>query len=102
MGEKNKAKKALERLATCETSKALLSAFLEGGGLDGVNEEDFFNVTRLKKVKDGFEVEFFDRLKALEALRKIEKEEEGGNYAQLLCQAISKGAEAVSDKKQSE
>jgi hypothetical protein len=97
MGEAKSAdevRKGLIRLAFGSISDAVRLVCLDGENLSLLGSLDLFNISRFRKTKDGFEIEVFDRQKALEALRNLESAE-SVSAAELLCEAISRGAEAA-------
>ena len=67
--------------------------------LDNISGLDFFNVSEIKKVKGGgFEIKFFDRMKALEKLLEISQEPSKEEAAADFFEAIKRSAQALGEE----
>ena len=61
-----------ERLAFGNIVDAIKLVYSENFNLNEINELDLFNISEIKKLKDGaMEIKFFDRIKALEKLQQM-------------------------------
>ena len=61
-----------ERLAFGSIVDAIKLVYSEDFNLNEINELDLFNISEIKKLKDGaMEIKFFDRIKALEKLQQM-------------------------------
>lgn len=87
-------KSGLERLAfgsICDSIKLILSG--EGIDFNKIDTMDFFQISEIKKPKDGcFEIKFFDRLKALESLSKLYQNNIEDNQSNSFFSALEKSA----------
>ena len=82
-----------ERLAFGSTADAFRLLMSAGDELPDVGALDLFNVSEIKKPKDGaMEIKFFDRLKALEQLGNIP---ESGDSAAGFYEALTKSADRI-------
>jgi len=64
-----------ERLAFGNISDAIKLLFLEKFTIDDIEKMNLFNISEIKKPKDGaIEIKFFDRIRALEKLEQIDSE----------------------------
>lgn|GEM_PF-2795600 len=92
----NSAKSGLEQLAFGGIGDAVKLLHLDEDSLGRIEELNLFNVSKVKKTKDGYEVEVFDRLKALEALDRLDSGRTEDAGAMSLYEAIAQGAAALS------
>ena len=84
-----------ERLAFGSTADAFSLLMASGDDIPDVGTLDLFNVSEIKKPKDGaMEIKFFDRLKALEQLGDIPDD---GNTAQSFYEALSSCAKGLEE-----
>jgi len=60
--------------------------------LETLEELDLFNLSKFRKTRDGFEVEVFDRLKALQFLHEVESASGSADVVGQLYEAITQGA----------
>lgn len=68
-----KACSGYEKLAFGSVSDAFKLIYSENISLDTISKMDLFNVSEIKKPRDGMlEIKFFDRFKALEKLQQLE------------------------------
>lgn len=91
----NQARQGLIKLAygkVCDAVK--LMYFSEDNDLAILDSYDLFNVSKFKKTKDGFEIEVFDRQKAIEALSNMENSSKLNTGIEQIYSAISKSVEA--------
>lgn len=89
----------LERLAFGSISDAVKLVFAEKlDDISNLSEMDLFNVSEIKKVKGGgFEIKFFDRLKALEKLIDISQISSNKDEQSDFLEAIKHGVSAISN-----
>lgn len=94
---KNKANSGYERLAFGNISDPISLLFSDTPTLQMLENMDLFNISEIKKNKDGgLEIKFFDRLTAIEKLR-----DSGHNNADDVTpfyKALENGAKALSSK----
>lgn len=82
-----------ERLAFGNISDAIRLLFMEKPETAALEEMDLFNVSEIKRLKEGaMEIKFFDRLRALEKLQQASATAENG--AVPFYQALEKGVQA--------
>lgn len=93
--------RGLMRLAFGSVADAMkLMLCEETMSADEIEKLDLFNVSDIKRPKGGgLEIKFFDRLKALERLEKIETYEEGTQSS--FIKALSDGAKLLSGEDES-
>jgi hypothetical protein len=73
-----KATTGYERLAFGSISDSVKLLFPENLSHEDLEKMDLFNISEIKKSKDGaMEIKFFDRLRALEKLEHIDMEQKG-------------------------
>jgi hypothetical protein len=73
-----KATTGYERLAFGNISDPIKLLFPENLRREDLGKMDLFNISEIKKSKDGaMEIKFFDRLRALEKLERIDTEQKG-------------------------
>lgn len=79
-----------ERLAFGSIADAVKLIYLKDFDIKIVDEMDLFNVSEIKKLKDGvIEVKFFDRIRALEKLQQMDFAEQKQSLS--FYDAIGKG-----------
>lgn len=89
-------KSGLERLAFGSINDSI-KLILSGDNLDinDIDSMDFFQISEIKKPKDGcFEIKFFDRIKALEALSKFYNND-SLDHSSSLFSALEKSASSI-------
>ncbi|WP_242871756.1 terminase small subunit [Acetanaerobacterium elongatum] len=87
--------KGLERLAFGSVADAVALLLAEDSGTLNPEKLDLFSIAEIKKPKGGgFEIKFYDRLKALEALASLESERQADGAAPFYA-AIEKGVCAL-------
>ena len=85
-----------ERLAFGNITDAIKLVFAGNIDLLKIDEMDFFNVSEIKKLKDGaMEVKFFDRIKALEKLQQMNFSDQ--KQALSFYNAIERGTNIFSE-----
>ena len=88
-----KAVSGYERLAFGSISDSIKLLFSENLRFEDLNKMDLFNISEIKKPKDGaMEIKFFDRLRALEKLEQIDIEgaKENGSFYFALENSVKK------------
>jgi hypothetical protein len=65
------------KIAFGKVNDAVRLMFRDGLGMEELKKLDLNSVAELKQTKDGLEIKFYDRLKALECLRELEREGDG-------------------------
>lgn len=60
--------------------------------IDNIENFDLFNIAKFKKTKDGFEMEIFDRQKAIESLHLLESEQKNSDNISMIYNAIAQKA----------
>lgn len=92
----------LERLAFGSVSDAVKLIMIEEmTELPDLDAMDLFNISEIKKVKGGgFEIKFFDRIRALEKIAEISKLVAQNKESMDFFTAIEKSAEAISRSKE--
>lgn len=94
----NTAKQGLVKLAYGKVCDAVKLMYLSpDSDLTVLDSFDLFNISKFKKTKDGFEIEIFDRQKAMEALAGLEHGSENNSSIAQIYNAISAGASACSE-----
>lgn len=92
-------KSGLERLAfgsISDSIKLILSG--ENINLNKIDGMDFFQISEIKKPKDGcFEIKFFDRLKSLESLSKLYQNDVEHSQNNSFFSALEKSALSVEE-----
>lgn len=84
------AKQGLYKLSYGNVSDAVkLMYFKDQLDLSQLDDLDLFNISKFKKTKDGFEIEVFDRQKAIEALSNLESLSENHLGMDQIYDAIS-------------
>lgn len=71
-------KRGYEKLAFGRVNDAVRLMFPDGLTPAQMKRLDLFGVSELRQTKDGLEIHFYDRLKALECLNALEEGEESG------------------------
>ncbi len=85
-----------ERLAFGNISDAVKLVFTDNMDLHQISQMDLFNVSEIKKLKDGaMEIKFFDRIKALEKLQQMNFTEQKQTLS--FYNAIEKGTQIFDD-----
>ena len=70
-----------ERLAFGDISDSIKLKFIKNFDDFQIEKMDLFNISEIKRLKDGtMEIKFFDRMKALEKLQKIESEQSDNDF----------------------
>lgn len=88
-----KVKSGLERLAFGNVADAVALLYLEDAPPpEKLAKLDFFHVAELKRGKNGVEMKFFDRLKAMEALARLAESQSRGDGALPFYSAILESA----------
>lgn len=85
------------RLAFGCVSDAVTLALLPEPENANLEEMDLFSVSEIKRGKNGVEIKFFDRLKALEKLEALTESRES-DTARELFRAIGQGASALREE----
>lgn len=94
-GSAKDVRKGLERLAFGSIADAVALLLAEDSGALNPEKLDLFSIAEIKKPKGGgFEIKFYDRLKALEALASIESERQTDGATPFYT-AIEKGVSAL-------
>ena len=91
-------KSGYEKLAYGKVNDAVQLMFRDGLTPQELKKLDLYSVAEMKQTKDGLEIKFYDRMKALEALHELEQG--GSEQAPLyraLIQSIRRGGEAEPD-----
>lgn len=98
-GQKKKAGSVLERKVRAGLAKLAFGDIADAVRLlmleetpDAAAGLDLFNVAELKRGKGGFEVKFFDRFRALEALARIAENDSRAANAVPFFEALARGA----------
>lgn len=85
-----------ERLAFGSIADAIKLIYLRDFDIKTVYEMDLFNVSEIKKLKDGaIEIKFFDRIKALEKLQQMDFMQQKQSLS--FYEAIETGAGSFND-----
>lgn len=82
------AEQGLRRIAYGRNNDAFRIAFAEEVTAEMIEQSDLFGVQELKVGKNGVEIKFFDRVKALEILGETEKESRDEGSGKSLIEAI--------------
>ena len=82
----------LEKLAFGDITDAVRLLLLEDAGVDAATGLDLFNVAELKHGKNGFEVKFFDRFRAMEALARLAENDSRAANVVPFFEALARGA----------
>lgn len=88
-------KRGYRKIAFGKVNDAVRLMFRDGLGPEEMKKLDLSSVAELKQTKDGLEIKFYDRMKALECLREME--ENGAGQSPLyraLLQSVQKHGEA--------
>ncbi len=88
-------KRGYRKIAFGKVNDAVRLMFRDGLGPEEMKKLDLSSVAELKQTKDGLEIKFYDRMKALECLREME--ENGAGQSPLyraLLQSVQKRGEA--------
>ena len=80
----------LERLAFGDITDAVRLIYLEQPQDGQIERLDLFNVSEIKRGKNGVEIKFFDRIKALEQLAELS--DDGGDGAEPFYRALNESA----------
>ncbi|HCW80102.1 MAG TPA: hypothetical protein DG942_03225 [Ruminococcaceae bacterium] len=91
-------KSGYEKLAYGKVNDAVRLMFRNGLDPSELRKLDLYSVAELKQTKDGLEIKFYDRMKALECLKKME--ESGAEQSPLyraLIESVSRSGEAESN-----
>lgn len=91
-------RRGYKKIAFGKVNDAVRLMFRDGLGPEEMKKLDLNSVAELKQTKDGLEVKFYDRMKALECLKEME--EEGAGQSPLyraLMQSVRKSGEAGDD-----
>lgn len=91
-------KSGYEKLAYGKVNDAVQLMFRDGLTPRELKKLDLYSVAEMKQTKDGLEIKFYDRMKALEALHELEGS--GSEQAPLyraLIQSVRRGGEAEPD-----
>lgn len=93
------AKTGLHRLCFgCINDAAILAANYEKLSAEDILALDLFNVSEMKRLKDGcFEIKFFDRIKAFEKLLEIGNSQDDGNKISEFYSALELGAKNLTE-----
>lgn len=87
-----------EKLAYGKVNDAVQLMFRDGLTPEELKKLDLYSVAELKQTKDGLEIKFYDRMKAMEALRALEQEgAEQSPLYRALIQSVQKGGEENRD-----
>ncbi len=90
------AEQGLRRIAYGRNNDAFRLAFAETVTDELIEQSDLYGVSEIKVNKNGVEIKFHDRMKALELLNEIEKESRDENSGRSLFEAIyGKGEENI-------
>ena len=92
------AERGLRKIAFGRVNDAVCLMFRDGIGPEELKKLNLNSVAELKQTKDGLEIKFYDRMKALECLREME--EDGAGQSPLyraLMQSVKKRGEAADD-----
>ncbi|MBQ7653975.1 MAG: terminase small subunit [Clostridia bacterium] len=93
--DRDEVKAGFRRLAFGSTADCLKLLFKEDVSDDELEKLDLFNISEIKKAKNGaIEIKFFDRIKAMEYLSDCENAHENDD-AVPFYEAIKKGADAI-------
>ncbi len=94
-----KACSGYEKLAFGSIADAIKLLYSDKISLDLIYKMDLFNVSEIKKPRDGMlEIKFFDRFKALEKLQQLEFLDSNQNRS--FYNAIENGLKVITDSKQ--
>ncbi len=94
-GSAKNVRKGLERLAFGSIADAVSLLLAEDAGAVNPERLDLFSIAEIKRPKGGgFEIKFYDRLKALEALAALESEQKADGAAPFYA-ALEKGVSAL-------
>ena len=91
-------KRGYKKIAFGRVNDAVRLMFRDGMSPEEMKKLDLNSVAELKQTKDGLEIKFYDRMKALECLREME--EDGAGQSPLyraLLQSVKKRGEAGDD-----
>jgi hypothetical protein len=91
----SRAERGLRKIAFGKINDAVSLMFRDKLSPDELKKLNLNNVAELKQTKDGLEIKFYDRMKALECLREME--EDGAGQSPLyraLMQSVKKRGEA--------
>lgn len=93
-----KALSGYERLAFGNITDSIRLLFMQNIDVEELESMDLFNISEIKKPKDGtLEIKFFDRIKALEKLTEEKTEKE--NSAVPFYVALEQSVKALESKK---
>jgi hypothetical protein len=90
-----RAERGYRKIAFGKINDAVSLMFRDDISPDELKKLNLNNVAELKQTKDGLEIKFYDRMKALECLREME--EDGAGQSPLyraLMQSVKKRGEA--------
>jgi hypothetical protein len=91
----DRAERGYRKIAFGKINDAVSLMFRDDISPDELKKLNLNNVAELKQTKDGLEIKFYDRMKALECLREME--EDGAGQSPLyraLMQSVKKRGEA--------
>ncbi len=91
-------KRGYRKIAFGKVNDAVRLMFRDGLDPEQMKRLDLNNVAELKQTKDGLEIRFYDRMKALECLREME--EDGAAQSPLyraLMKSVKRRGEAADD-----
>lgn len=91
----------LERLAFGDVTDAVRLIYMEEPQDKQITELDLFNISEIKRGKNGIEIKFFDRLKALEHLAELSDEQQDSAepfYRALNASALQERAGSDDDE----
>ena len=94
----NAVKRGYSKIAFGKVNDAVRLMFRDGLGPEEIKKLDLNSVAELKQTKDGLEIKFYDRMKALECLRGME--ESGAGQSPLyraLVRSVKTCGEAADD-----
>lgn len=94
-GQTVSVKDGYKKLAFGNVNDAVSLIFRSGLTPAELKKLDLYSVAEIKQTKDGLEIKFYDRLKALECLKKLD--ESGAEQSPLyraLMQSVQKTAES--------
>ncbi len=89
-------RRGYEKLAFGKVNDAVRLMFPDGLTPAEIKKLDLFGVSELRQTKDGLEIRFYDRLKALECLHALEGEEsEKSPLYRALVESVGKTERAA-------
>lgn len=85
-----------EKIAYGGVNDAVRLLFSKEPDLSALDGLDLYNIAEIRRLKDGLEIKFYDRMKALECLRELG---ERGGESSPLYRALAQCAKGIGEEK---